>query len=323
MERKRFEAGGAVKSAGPDGTALVVIAETGVVDSDGDVVLPGAIGVQSVPLLPAHDWASVPLGRADTYEAGSKVYASLSFNLAIPAAQEWHSALLFDLEHPPPKMEYSWGYNPTKARPGEVDGRRVRLLEQVHLHEVSPVLVGASVGTRTLAAKRFDPGAAGVLAEGKRHADAYTARVRAELQSIYLGLVKAAVDEHQARKEATCFVRLGEHPDPGLAAAAVACAEVCADELGVALPGVCWVLPETARHRAYAERYGTRDWPHLVVDEDVLGAYRRSTGTVFLRADLGFDRLLPVVAHELAHHAGADEPEARAYQAEWARRLNP
>jgi hypothetical protein len=43
------------------GSAQFIIATTGVLDSDGDVLLPGAIGQQIAVVIPAHDWQSQPL----------------------------------------------------------------------------------------------------------------------------------------------------------------------------------------------------------------------------------------------------------------------
>ncbi len=64
--------------------------------------------------------------------------------------------------------EWSYGYDPVKYSFGEHEGERVRFLEQLKVHEVSPVLVGAGVNTRTLAAKagmRFPEQCRSVLAD--------------------------------------------------------------------------------------------------------------------------------------------------------------
>jgi hypothetical protein len=49
--------------------------------------------------------------------------------------------------------EWSYGYDPVEYSFGEHDGKRVRFLDRLKVHEVSPVLLGAGVNTRTLAAK--------------------------------------------------------------------------------------------------------------------------------------------------------------------------
>src|SRR5690606_30998985 len=49
--------------------------------------------------------------------------------------------------------QWSYGFDIVKHSFGEFEGRQVRFLERVKVHEVSPVLVGAGVGVRTLVAK--------------------------------------------------------------------------------------------------------------------------------------------------------------------------
>jgi hypothetical protein len=52
-----------------------------------------------------------------------------------------------------PLGQWSYGFDITKESFGEHDGKRVRFLEGLKVHEVSPVLLGAGVNTRTLSAK--------------------------------------------------------------------------------------------------------------------------------------------------------------------------
>lgn len=150
------------KSVDEDGTASWVMATLNSIDSDGDVTLPGALGEQTFSIQPAHEHTHVPLGKARLYEQGEEAIVEAKFNLDIPAARDWHSAIKFDLENPPSIQEYSYGYQPkdggTKA--GEFQGRRVRFFQPkadgspgIDVYETSPVLRGAGVGTRTLAAK--------------------------------------------------------------------------------------------------------------------------------------------------------------------------
>ncbi|NJP24448.1 hypothetical protein FLW53_09550 [Microbispora sp. SCL1-1] len=49
--------------------------------------------------------------------------------------------------------QWSYGYDPVEYSFGEWEGQRVRFLDKLKVHEVSPVLLGAGVNTRTLAAK--------------------------------------------------------------------------------------------------------------------------------------------------------------------------
>lgn len=150
-------------AASADGTASWVVATLNVVDADGDVALPGAFGRQEVTVLAAHESRQVPIGKGVVFESGDELIADVKFNLAVPLARDWHSAIRFDLENPPALQEYSYGYDilPGGSRRGELGGRPVQFFRPlpdgrpgVDVIETSPVLRGAGIATRTLAAKR-------------------------------------------------------------------------------------------------------------------------------------------------------------------------
>ncbi|MFW6068105.1 MAG: hypothetical protein ACOC9E_00840 [Chloroflexota bacterium] len=151
MEHKTLSS--EVKRADPRGTFEAVIATLGVVDRDGDVILPGAFPPGPVPIVPSHDHRSVPLGKATLTERGNEVFASGYFNLNVPAARDWHAALKFDLANPPSVQEFSFGFIPQEADQGLQQGRRVRFIRRMDVLEVSPVLRGAGVNTRLVLAK--------------------------------------------------------------------------------------------------------------------------------------------------------------------------
>lgn len=142
-----------LKEAGDEGSFEAVIATFDQLDSDGDIVKKGAFNGASVPILPAHHQGSVPLGKAKIEERGDKAVAVGRFNLDVSSARDWHAAIKFDLANPPASQEWSWGYYPINPKMEERDGEEVRILSEVDLLEVSPVLRGASVGTGTLSAK--------------------------------------------------------------------------------------------------------------------------------------------------------------------------
>ena len=149
MERKTT----CIKSLGDAGSGVAVFATLGALDRDGDVTLPGAFGEQVVKVLPAHDWGHVPLGKARIYERGSEAVAEFSLNLDIEAARDWYAALKFDLAGGTPVQEWSYGFEIRKSSLGQHEGKAARFLEQLKVFEVSPVVLGAGVGTRTLAVK--------------------------------------------------------------------------------------------------------------------------------------------------------------------------
>lgn len=152
MDRKILS--GSVKQVTDEGRGLAVIATLGVVDKDGDQVEPGAFGEgQVAKLLPAHDWRSVPLGKAAIREDGDRAVADFQLNLAIPAARDWHAALKFDLTNGRPLQEWSYGFLVEESGYGDVDGHPVRYLRKLKVYEISPVVVGAGEGTGTLMIK--------------------------------------------------------------------------------------------------------------------------------------------------------------------------
>lgn len=152
MERKTL-VGATLKELDDAGAGVAVFATLNVVDKDGDVTLRGAFGKQTAIMLPAHDWMAVPLGKAQISERADEVIADFQMNLDIPLAKDWHSALKFDLEHGEAKQEWSYGFKINDASFGDFDDQEVRFLNSVEVHEISPVVVGAGVGTRTLAVK--------------------------------------------------------------------------------------------------------------------------------------------------------------------------
>lgn len=147
METKSLQ----IKSIG-DGTASVVFATLNVIDKDGDLTINGAFGNQTAAISPAHKWEHPSLGIAKVREQGNEAIADLQFNMDMPAARDWHAAIKFAFENGAPQ-EFSYGFNILASRPDTINGRSVRVLERLKVLEVSPVMQGAGVNTRTLAVK--------------------------------------------------------------------------------------------------------------------------------------------------------------------------
>lgn len=140
------------------GKGLARIAVLSAVDHDGDTYLPGAFswkagGFQWTQILPAHDRWACPLGKARVYEDGDAAYAELNLNLDTEEGRNWHAALKFDLAKGAPIQEWSYGFDVMDADYEIRGDARVRKLKKLDVHEVSPVLRGAGIGTGTLALK--------------------------------------------------------------------------------------------------------------------------------------------------------------------------
>lgn len=131
------------------GEIEAVVSTFGIVDRDRDVVLPSAfIDGQAIPLVWAHDWTR-PIGKGVIrVEAAGAVFEG-RFNLATSWGRDAYEAVKFAEA----LQEYSWGFRVIESDIEERDGERVRVIKRTEVFEVSPVLVGAGLGTRTVAVK--------------------------------------------------------------------------------------------------------------------------------------------------------------------------
>lgn len=148
----------AIKEMDESGKGLAELATLSAVDNDGDTYERGAFawkpgGHQWAMMMPAHDRRKMPFGKARVYEEGDTAFAELNLNLKTEAGREWHQALLFDLQTGDPVQEWSYGYNIVDMDYRVSGSSRVRVLKKLDVDEVSPVLRGAGVGTRTIAIK--------------------------------------------------------------------------------------------------------------------------------------------------------------------------
>ena len=154
------------------GEVTAVFATLGVKDSDGDVTLPGAFEDGADVVISAYGHTSwqglLPVGKGTIREVSDEVILDGRFFLDTQAGKDTFTVV----KELGPRGEWSYGFDTLKYSFGEHEGERVRFLEKQKVHEVSPVLLGAGVGTRTLAAKaagmRFGDDISAVLAEVDR-----------------------------------------------------------------------------------------------------------------------------------------------------------
>jgi hypothetical protein len=137
-----------------------VIATLEQVDSHFDVVKAGFFGSKPIetPVLAAHQDKQPPMGRALSYERGAEVHSLLTL-YETAQGEAWYQAIKADYETGRPLMQYSWGFLPypdaftRKGGIRELHARRSDGSPGIQLYEVSPVLNGSSVNTRTLEVK--------------------------------------------------------------------------------------------------------------------------------------------------------------------------
>lgn len=333
MQHKAFSPN--VKAMTGDGTVSVVMATLNEIDSDGDVTEPGFFGRQTAQIVPTHDWAHVPLGKAHIREVGNEAIAELQFNLDVPAAADWYKAIRYDFENPPALQEYSYGFDilPGGSRYGQHKGQPVRFLQPlpngrpgVRVVEVSPVMRGAGVGTRTLAVKQagdgLDPHTRGWLrrlAEKNEHEQAAT--VLAKSRELLNRMEQWAVLVDAERQLITSwYVELApiEVPEWKRVIAETALARH-AHELGhTPLPDLRWFRAEETAERHYLELYGepARIGWGWTGEGKLLGRAYPPDNQVWLNAAMHHAADIDAITgHEVCHLTGGDEPAAQAYEA--------
>jgi len=136
------------------GEVSAVFSTFNVIDKDGDVTLPGAFDDGTPVRISAYGHASwgqaLPVGKGVVRTTGTEAVLDGRFFLNTVAGRDTFETVkeMGDLQ------EWSYSVEPTKHSFGEHEGQRVQFLEKLKgPHEVSPVLAGAGVGTRTLAVK--------------------------------------------------------------------------------------------------------------------------------------------------------------------------
>lgn len=144
---------------GDKGTIRAVFATLGVIDHDGDMILPGAIKDQRVRLSTwGHgSWNGglngLPVGKGRVYENGNDAVFEGTFFLGTTAGRETYETIkaMGDLQ------EYSFALPEMETETRRTDdGREYRAIKSVRVPEVSPVLLGAGIDTRTLDIKSLD-----------------------------------------------------------------------------------------------------------------------------------------------------------------------
>lgn len=122
-------------------------------DSDRDVTRPGAFEDGAEMPISSYGHASwegaLPVGKGRIRTTKTEAILEGEFFL-----DTTHGADTFrTVKRLGPLGQWSYGFDVLKESYGDFEGQRVRFLEKLRVYEVSPVLVGAGVNTRTLAAK--------------------------------------------------------------------------------------------------------------------------------------------------------------------------
>lgn len=138
-----------------EGVVRARFATLGVKDLDGDVTEKGAFGKQKVKVSAFNhsSWGNgLPVGVGEVHESGDEVIAELRFFMDTTHGRDHFETVkgLGELG------EWSYGFDVKESRAPTEEERQKgirRVLEKLHVFEVSPVLRGAGVGTATLGVK--------------------------------------------------------------------------------------------------------------------------------------------------------------------------
>lgn len=155
MHLKTFT-GLTVKSADL-GQVSAVFSTFNVVDHDGDITLPGAIkdGAEVVISAYGHSshWEKLPVGKGVIRTTDTEAILEGEFFMDTTHGRDTFNTV----KGLGPLGEWSYSLQDVTSRQGELDGKQVTYLESIgKIKEVSPVLMGAGINTRTLGTKGAD-----------------------------------------------------------------------------------------------------------------------------------------------------------------------
>lgn len=153
MANKSFS-GVEIKSA-DKGQVSAVFATFNVIDKDGDVTLPGAFenGAKCVISAYGHkSWnGELPVGSGYIRTTATEAILEGQFFMDTTQGRDTFNAVKQLAAQG--LGEWSYGYDVLDAMPGDFEGQSVQYLKRLFVSEVSPVLVGAGVNTRTVGVK--------------------------------------------------------------------------------------------------------------------------------------------------------------------------
>ena len=182
------------------GEVLVRFATLGVVDFDGDIIRPGAIGRQKV-LVSTYGHGTTrrgdpPVGTGQTRESGDEALADLKYFIGRTRSREEFETVADtgDLG------EWSFFYEVQQASVPSEEERRLgayRVLDKLKVVHVAPVERGAGIDTGTISAKEAALKAAADLPE----VEVEPAETAAEPEAEPTAVEPAAADDEESATE--------------------------------------------------------------------------------------------------------------------------
>jgi hypothetical protein len=137
------------------GDVSAVFSTFNVRDSDGDVTLPGAFEEGAPVVISSYNHTSWggnrPVGKGKIRTTKSEAILDGRFFMDTVDGRETFEVVKGLAESS--LGEWSYGFDIEEAESGTFDGDEVQFLKRLKVFEVSPVLRGAGINTRTLAVK--------------------------------------------------------------------------------------------------------------------------------------------------------------------------
>jgi hypothetical protein len=169
MKRKSVPASRVTIKNADEGIVEAVFATLGVIDKDGDVITKGAIPSGDKVTISAYghkSWeGALPVGLGTISEVGDEAIVSAKFFMDTDAGRDTFTTVKNLAAEG--LGEWSFSLRDVVSERGEVDGVKANVITAVKVHEVSPVLLGAGIDTRTLVTKgaKFSEHADAVLTD--------------------------------------------------------------------------------------------------------------------------------------------------------------
>lgn len=188
------------------GEVVAVVATLGVVDRDGDVILPGAFASSKTAKISRYGHSMVlhgdePVGKGKITEENGKAVFRGRYFMSTPGG----SAAFGTVKELAEDTEWSFGFNQVKQGKMTPDlkaaGAR-RVIEGMNAFEVSPVYLGAGIGTGTMAVKHAKEAAEEAAAEAEKAEEAEKAATEAaeKAQEAAAEATKAAEETAEAKR---------------------------------------------------------------------------------------------------------------------------
>ena len=138
------------------GMVKAVFATLNVIDHDGDIIMPGSIPNGHPVRMSAYNHSSwqnaLPVGKGTISEVGDQLIFDGQFFLDTADGADTYKTV----KNLGGLVEWSFGFDVLEKGFANDNGKEVRLLKRLNVTEVSPVLLGAGIGTRTIDVKSAD-----------------------------------------------------------------------------------------------------------------------------------------------------------------------